>query len=66
MHFDRVSIVEKTVEQMGISEALIVSPSITIYEACYQMSAHRADVLVVTDLNGLPTGILTYKVCLKF
>ncbi|CAI9261894.1 unnamed protein product [Lactuca saligna] len=60
-----VSIVEKTVEQMGISEALIVSPSITIYEACYQMSAHRANVLVVTDLNGLPTGILTYKDIVK-
>ena len=66
MHFDRVSIERKTVGQMGISEALILSQTTTIYEACCAMALHRADVLVVTNSNELLTGILTNKVCLKF
>ncbi|KAL7587008.1 hypothetical protein Lser_V15G39521 [Lactuca serriola] len=60
-----VSIERKTVGQMGISEALILSQTTTIYEACCAMALHRADVLVVTNSNELLTGILTNKDIVK-
>ncbi|XP_052622160.1 CBS domain-containing protein CBSCBSPB5 [Lactuca sativa] len=50
---------------MGISEALILSQTTTIYEACCAMALHRADVLVVTNSNELLTGILTNKDIVK-
>ncbi|CAI9298781.1 unnamed protein product [Lactuca saligna] len=61
----QLSVEEKTMNQMGLSEVLIVPQTITIYEACCQMVAHRADVVVVTDSNELLTGILTNKDIVK-
>lgn len=53
-------------KQLPLSEALIVLETTSIYEARCQMAAQRVDVLILTNSDGLLTGILTNKVCLEF
>ncbi|CAH1432917.1 unnamed protein product [Lactuca virosa] len=52
----------KTVKQLPLSEALIVLETTSIYEACCQMAAQRADVLVLTNSDAFLTGVLTNKI----
>ncbi|KAI3724572.1 hypothetical protein L2E82_36353 [Cichorium intybus] len=56
---------EQTVKQMPLQHALTLPETTTIYEACCQLAAGKGDALVLTDLNGSLSGILTYKDIVK-
>ncbi|XP_073041233.1 CBS domain-containing protein CBSCBSPB3-like isoform X2 [Primulina eburnea] len=52
---------ERTVKKLRLSKALTVSEGTTVLDACKRMAARRVDAVLLTDANGLLSGILTDK-----
>ncbi|KAJ6830160.1 CBS domain-containing protein CBSCBSPB3-like [Iris pallida] len=52
---------ERTVKKLRLSKALTIPEGTTVSEACRRMAARRVDAVLLTDANGLLSGILTDK-----
>lgn len=52
---------ERTVKRLRLSRALTIPESTTIQEACRRMATRKVDAVLLTDSNGLLSGILTDK-----
>ncbi|KAF0895822.1 hypothetical protein E2562_016555 [Oryza meyeriana var. granulata] len=52
---------ERTVKKLRLSKALTIPEGTTVAEACRRMAARRVDALLLTDANGLLSGIVTDK-----
>uniref|UniRef100_A0A0D9XPI3 CBS domain-containing protein n=1 Tax=Leersia perrieri TaxID=77586 RepID=A0A0D9XPI3_9ORYZ len=52
---------ERTVKKLRLSKALTIPEGTTVAEACRRMAARRVDALLLTDGNGLLSGIVTDK-----
>ncbi|CAA6660593.1 unnamed protein product [Spirodela intermedia] len=52
---------ERTVKKLRLSKALTVPEGTTVSDACRRMAARRVDAVLLTDANGLLSGILTDK-----
>ncbi|XP_078434928.1 CBS / octicosapeptide/Phox/Bemp1 (PB1) domains-containing protein [Wolffia australiana] len=52
---------ERTVKKLRLTKALTVPESTTVSDACRRMAARRVDAVLLTDGNGLLSGILTDK-----
>ncbi|KAJ1274600.1 hypothetical protein BS78_05G074000 [Paspalum vaginatum] len=52
---------ERTVKKLRLSKALTIPEGITVSEACRRMAARRVDAVLLTDANGLLSGIVTDK-----
>ena len=57
---------ERTVKKLELSKALTIPEGTTVSEACRRMAARRVDAVLLTDANGLLSGIVTDKVGLSF
>lgn len=44
------------------SKALIIPEGTTVSDACRRMAARKVDAVLLTDANGLLSGIVTNKV----
>jgi CBS domain-containing protein len=53
---------ERTVKNLRLSKALTIPEGTTVSEACRRMAARRVDAVLLTDVNGLLSGIVTDKV----
>uniref|UniRef100_A0A453HLU2 CBS domain-containing protein n=1 Tax=Aegilops tauschii subsp. strangulata TaxID=200361 RepID=A0A453HLU2_AEGTS len=53
---------ERTVKKLRLSKALTIPEGTTVSEACRRMAARRVDAVLLTDVNGLLSGIVTDKV----
>lgn len=62
MEICRVNGGERTVKKLRLSKALTVPEGTTVSDACRRMAARRVDAVLLTDANGLLSGILTDKV----
>ncbi|KAL4572426.1 hypothetical protein LXL04_019203 [Taraxacum kok-saghyz] len=54
---------EVTVKQVLLQHAMIVPETTSIYEACCQMAAGKADALVITDSNAKLSGVTNSIKC---
>ncbi|KAB2002409.1 hypothetical protein ES319_D11G065200v1 [Gossypium barbadense] len=52
---------ERTVKKLRLSKALTIPEGTTVSEACRRMAARRMDAVLLTDANGLLSGIITDK-----
>ncbi|KAF8745041.1 hypothetical protein HU200_013451 [Digitaria exilis] len=52
---------ERTVKKLRLSKALTIPEGTTVKEACRRMAAWRVDAVLLTDANGLLSGIVTDK-----
>ncbi|MQL87976.1 hypothetical protein Taro_020524 [Colocasia esculenta] len=52
---------ERTVKKLRLSKALTIPEGTTVSDACRRMAARRVDAVLLTDANGLLSGILTDK-----
>ncbi|KAE8793389.1 hypothetical protein D1007_31973 [Hordeum vulgare] len=52
---------ERTVKKLRLSKALTIPEGTTLSEACRRMAARRVDAVLLTDVNGLLSGIVTDK-----
>ncbi|KAE8665998.1 hypothetical protein F3Y22_tig00112523pilonHSYRG00272 [Hibiscus syriacus] len=52
---------ERAVKKLRLSKALTIPEGTTVFEACRRMSARRMDAVLLTDANGLLSGIVTDK-----
>ncbi|MBA0589368.1 hypothetical protein Gorai_018118, partial [Gossypium raimondii] len=52
---------ERTVKKLRLSKALTIPEGTTVSEACRRMAARRMDAVLLTDANGLLSGIITGK-----
>ncbi|CAL4982274.1 unnamed protein product [Urochloa decumbens] len=52
---------ERTVKKLRLSRALTIPEGTTVSVACRQMAARRLDSVLLTDANGLLSGIVTDK-----
>jgi CBS domain-containing protein len=57
---------ERTVKNLRLSKALTIPEGTTVSEACRRMAARRVDAVLLTDVNGLLSGIVTDKVIFLF
>ena len=57
---------ERTVKKLRLSKALTIPEGTTVSEACRRMAARRVDAVLLTDANGLLSGIVTDKVSCSF
>jgi len=55
---------ERTVKKLRLSKALTIPEGTTVSEACRRMAARRVDAVLLTDAQGLLSGIVTDKVVL--
>ncbi|XP_062183084.1 CBS domain-containing protein CBSCBSPB3-like [Phragmites australis] len=52
---------ERTVQKLRLSKALTIPEGTAVSEACRRMVARRVDAVLLTDANGLLSGIVTDK-----
>ncbi|CAL9166484.1 unnamed protein product [Musa hybrid cultivar] len=52
---------ERTVKKLRPSKALIIPEGTTVSDACRRMAARKVDAVLLTDANGLLSGIVTNK-----
>ncbi|XP_065025031.1 CBS domain-containing protein CBSCBSPB3-like [Musa acuminata AAA Group] len=52
---------ERTVKKLRPSKALIIPEGTTVFDACRRMAARKVDAVLLTDANGLLSGIVTNK-----
>ncbi|XP_073099867.1 CBS domain-containing protein CBSCBSPB3 [Elaeis guineensis] len=52
---------ERTVKKLRLSKALTIPEGTTVSDACRRMAARRVDSVLLTDANGLLSGIVTDK-----
>ncbi|CAL9041112.1 unnamed protein product [Musa banksii] len=52
---------ERTVKKLRPSKALIIPEGTTVSDACRKMAARKVDAVLLTDANGLLSGIVTNK-----
>ncbi|CAO2141016.1 unnamed protein product [Urochloa humidicola] len=52
---------ERTVKKLRLSKALTIPEGTAVSVACRQMAARRVDSVLLTDANGLLSGIVTDK-----
>ncbi|CAO2153040.1 unnamed protein product, partial [Urochloa humidicola] len=52
---------ERTVKKLRLSKALTIPEGTTVSVACRQMASRRVDSVLLTDANGLLSGIVTDK-----
>ncbi|XP_010912483.1 CBS domain-containing protein CBSCBSPB3 isoform X2 [Elaeis guineensis] len=52
---------ERTVRKLRLSKALTIPEGTTVSDACRRMAARRVDSVLLTDANGLLSGIVTDK-----
>lgn len=52
---------ERTVKKLRLSKALTIPEGTTVSDACRRMIARRVDAVLLTDANGLLSGIVTDK-----
>ncbi|CAN6543072.1 unnamed protein product [Malus baccata var. baccata] len=52
---------ERTVKKLRLSKALTIPEGTTVSDACRRMAARRVDAVLLTDSNGLLSGIVTDK-----
>lgn len=52
---------ERTVRKLRLSKALTIPEATTVSDACRRMAARRVDAVLLTDANGLLSGIVTDK-----
>ncbi|KAL6641817.1 hypothetical protein ACP70R_019998 [Stipagrostis hirtigluma subsp. patula] len=52
---------ERTVKKLRLSKALTIPEGTTVSEACRRMAARRVDAVLLTDAQGLLSGIVTDK-----
>ncbi|OEL31366.1 CBS domain-containing protein CBSCBSPB3 [Dichanthelium oligosanthes] len=52
---------ERTVKKLRLSKALTIPEGTSVSEACRRMAARRVDAVLLTDANGLLSGIVTDK-----
>ncbi|KAF3330967.1 CBS domain-containing protein CBSCBSPB3 [Carex littledalei] len=52
---------ERTVKKLRLSKALTIPEGTTVSEACRRMATRRIDSVLLTDSNGLLSGIVTDK-----
>ncbi|RLN23639.1 hypothetical protein C2845_PM07G35520 [Panicum miliaceum] len=50
---------ERTVKKLRLTRALTLPEATTVSEACRRMAAKRVDAALLTDANGMLSGILT-------
>lgn len=53
---------ERTVKKLRLSKALTIPEGTTVLDACRRMAARRVDAVLLTDNQGLLSGIVTDKV----
>ncbi|KAK3136222.1 hypothetical protein QOZ80_5BG0429930 [Eleusine coracana subsp. coracana] len=52
---------ERTVKKLRLSKALTIPEGTTVSEACRRMATRRVDAVLLTDAQGLLSGIVTDK-----
>ncbi|WVZ88566.1 hypothetical protein U9M48_035071 [Paspalum notatum var. saurae] len=52
---------ERTVKKLRLSKALTISEGTTVSDACRRMATRRVDAVLLTDAQGLLSGIVTDK-----
>ncbi|KAJ8458333.1 hypothetical protein OPV22_031259 [Ensete ventricosum] len=52
---------ERTVKKLRPSKALIIPEGTTVSDACRRMAARKVNAVLLTDANGLLSGIVTNK-----
>ncbi|KAJ3671441.1 hypothetical protein LUZ60_007520 [Juncus effusus] len=52
---------ERTVKKLRLSKALTIPEGTTVSDACRRMATRRVDAVLLTDANGLLSGIVTDK-----
>ncbi|KAL4183508.1 hypothetical protein AMTRI_Chr11g98590 [Amborella trichopoda] len=52
---------ERTVKKLRLSKALTIPEGTTVSDACRRMATRRVDAVLLTDSNGLLSGIVTDK-----
>ncbi|KAF8726289.1 hypothetical protein HU200_019748 [Digitaria exilis] len=52
---------ERTVKKLRLSKALTIPEGTTVSDACRRMAARRVDAVLLTDAQGLLSGIVTDK-----
>uniref|UniRef100_A0A0E0F2Y6 CBS domain-containing protein n=1 Tax=Oryza meridionalis TaxID=40149 RepID=A0A0E0F2Y6_9ORYZ len=52
---------ERTVKKLRLTKAVTIPEGMTVAEACQRMAARRVDAVLLTDANGLLSGIVTDK-----
>ncbi|WOL15063.1 CBS domain-containing protein CBSCBSPB3 [Canna indica] len=52
---------ERTVKKLRLSKALTIPEGTTVSDACRRMAARKVDSVLLTDTNGLLSGIVTDK-----
>ncbi|TVU00919.1 hypothetical protein EJB05_53650 [Eragrostis curvula] len=52
---------ERTVKKLRLSKALTIPEGTTVSEACRRMASRRLDAVLLTDAEGLLSGIVTDK-----
>ncbi|KAJ4795540.1 CBS domain containing protein [Rhynchospora pubera] len=52
---------ERTVKKLRLSKALTIPEGTTVSDACRRMATRRVDSVLLTDSNGLLSGIVTDK-----
>lgn len=58
----RTSRGDRTVKKLRLSKALTIPESTAVSDACRRMAHRRVDAVLLTDSNGLLSGIVTDKV----
>ena len=53
---------ERTVKKLRLARALTLPEATPVSEACRRMAAKRVDAALLTDANGMLSGILTAEV----
>jgi signal-transduction protein with cAMP-binding, CBS, and nucleotidyltransferase domain len=56
---------ERTVKQLRLAKALTLPEATTVYEACRTMATRLVDAALLTDANGILSGIVTAEVRTK-
>ncbi|KAF6152791.1 hypothetical protein GIB67_004620 [Kingdonia uniflora] len=52
---------ERTVKKLRLSKALTIPEGTAVSDACRRMASRRVDAVLLTDANGLLSGIITDK-----
>lgn len=58
----RTSRGDRTVKKLRLSKALTIPEGTLVSDACRRMAHRRVDAVLLTDSNGLLSGIVTDKV----
>lgn len=53
-------------KKLRLTKAVTIPEGTTVAEACQRMAARRVDAVLLTDANGLLSGIVTDKVIFLF